>query len=249
MTFNLIAWKGFLLTQFYKSICVVFLILVVPVTYAQDEEGFSGRAGLGFLSTGGNSDTQSLNGHVDMWLNFGIWRHALNAQAIRSTTSGSTTADSLGISWQSNYAINETDYVYAVVDMDEDKFSTYDRQVREAIGYGRRYLDSETHVLNVEVGAGSRQADLRNQTSRNEGILRWSGDYRWVISDRSEFNQVLTVEGGTENIFIESSSALSTYVRENLALVTSFSIKSNTDVLPGSKKTDTFTAISLEYTF
>ena len=249
MTFNLIAWKGFLLTQFYKSICVVFLILVVPVTYAQDEEGFSGRAGLGFLSTGGNSDTQSLNGHVDMWLNFGIWRHALNAQAIRSTTSGSTTADSLGISWQSNYAINETDYVYAVVDMDEDKFSTYDRQVREAIGYGRRYLDSETHVLNVEVGAGSRQADLRNQTSRNEGILRWSGDYRWVISDRSEFNQVLTVEGGTENIFLESSSALSTYVRENLALVTSFSIKSNTDVLPGSKKTDTFTAISLEYTF
>ena len=249
MTLNLIAWKGFLLTQFYKSICVVFLILVVPVTYAQDEEGFSGRAGLGFLSTGGNSDTQSLNGHIDMWLNFGIWRHALNAQTIKSTTSGSTTADSLGISWQSNYAINETDYVYAVVDMDEDKFSTYDRQVREAIGYGRRYLDSETHVLNVEVGAGSRQADLRNQTSRNEGILRWSGDYRWVISDRSEFNQVLTVEGGTENIFIESSSALSTYVRENLALVTSFSIKSNTDVLPGSKKTDTFTAISLEYTF
>ena len=249
MTLNLIAWKGFLLTQFYKSICVVFLILVVPVTYAQDEEGFSGRAGLGFLSTGGNSDTQSLNGHIDMWLNFGIWRHALNAQAIRSTTSGSTTADSLGISWQSNYAINETDYVYAVVDMDEDKFSTYDRQVREAIGYGRRYLDSETHVLNVEVGAGSRQADLRNQTSRNEGILRWSGDYRWVISGRSEFNQVLTVEGGTENIFLESSSALSTYVRENLALVTSFSIKSNTDVLPGSKKTDTFTAISLEYTF
>lgn len=237
------------MTQFYKSVCAVFLILVVPVTYAQDEEGFSGRAGLGFLSTGGNSETQSLNGHFDMWLNFDTWRHALNAQAIRSTSSGSTTVDSLGISWQSNYSINETDYVYGVVDIDEDKFSTYDRQVRQAIGYGRRYLDSETHVLNIELGAGSRQADLRNQTSRNEGILRWSGDYRWVMSDRSEFNQILTVEGGPENIFLESSSAFSTYVRENLALVTSFSIKSNTDVLPGSKKTDTFTAISLEYTF
>ena len=237
------------MTQFYKSICVIFLILVVPVTYAQDEEGFSGRAGFGFLSTEGNSDTQSLNGHFDMWLNFDIWRHTLNAQAIRSRTSGTTTAKAIGVSWQSNYALNETDYVYGVVDMDEDKFSTYDRQIREAIGYGRRFIDSERHVLNVEVGAGSRQADLRNQTSRNEGILRWSGDYRWVISDRSEFNQILTVEGGADNIFIESSSALSTYVRENLALVTSFSIKSNSDVLPGSKKTDTFTAISLEYTF
>lgn len=237
------------MTKFYKSACAVFLILAVPVTHAQDEEGFSGRAGLGFLSTGGNSETQSLNGHFDAWLNFDTWRHALNAQAIRSTTSGSTTADSLGASWQSNYAINETDYVYGVVDMDEDKFSTYDRQVRQAIGYGRRYLDSETHVLNIELGAGSRQADLRNNTTRNEGILRWSGDYRWVLSDRSEFNQILTVEGGTENIFLESSSSFSTYVRENLALVTSFSLKSNTDELPGSKKTDTFTAISLEYTF
>ena len=63
------------------------------------------------------------------------------------------------------------------------------------------------------------------------------------------FNQILTVEGGPENVFLESSSSFSTYVRENLALVTSFSLKSNTDVLPGSKKTDTFTAISLEYTF
>ena len=106
------------MTKFYKSACAVFLILAVPVTHAQDEEGFSGRAGLGFLSTGGNSETQSLNGHFDAWLNFDTWRHALNAQAIRSTTSGSTTADSLGASWQSNYAINETDYVYGVVDMD-----------------------------------------------------------------------------------------------------------------------------------
>tara|TARA_Y100000590_G_C15498648_1_gene930667 strand:- start:159 stop:872 length:714 start_codon:yes stop_codon:yes gene_type:complete len=235
--------------KIHKFICFILLVASVPVTYAQDEEGFSGRAGLGFLSTGGNSDTQNLNGHVDMWLNFDTWRHALNAQAIRSTTSGATTADNIGISWQSDYAINETDYVYGIVAMDEDRFSSYDQQVREAIGYGRRFIDSENHVLNVEVGIGSRQAELRNKTSQDEAILRWSGDYRWIISNRSEFNQLLAVEGGSNNIFLESSSSISTNVRENLALVTSFTLKSNSDVLPGSQNTDTFTAISLEYTF
>ena len=60
---------------------------------------------------------------------------------------------------------------------------------------------------------------------------------------------MLSIEGGSDNFFLESSSAVNTNVRENLALVTSFTVKSNSDVLPGFKKTDTFIAISLEYTF
>jgi putative salt-induced outer membrane protein len=182
-------------------------------------------------------------------LNFDSWRHAVNAQAIKSKTSGTTTSEAIGWSWQSDYTINETDYIFGITAIDKDEFSTYDQQTRIAFGYGRRVIDLERHVLNAEVGFGSRQADLRNKTSQDGAILRWSGDYRWIISDVSEFNQTLSVEGGADNVFLESSSALSTNVRENLALVTSFAIKSNSDVLPGSKKTDTFTAISLEYTF
>ncbi|MCH2669802.1 MAG: DUF481 domain-containing protein [Gammaproteobacteria bacterium] len=237
------------MAQFYKSICVIFLIFFVSMTHAQDDPGFSGRAGLGFLATSGNSDTQSLNGNLDMWLNFDSWRHAVNAQAIKSKTSGTTTSEAIGWSWQSDYTINETDYIFGITAIDKDEFSTYDQQTRIAFGYGRRVIDLERHVLNAEVGFGSRQADLRNKTSQDGAILRWSGDYRWIISDVSEFNQTLSIEGGADNVFLESSSALSTNVRENLALVTSFAIKSNSDVLPGSKKTDTFTAISLEYTF
>ena len=237
------------MAQFCKSFCVVFLILAVSITHAQDEEGFSGRAGLGFLATSGNSDTQSLNGNLDMWLNFDSWRHALNAQAIKSKTSGATTSDAIGWSWQSDYTINATDYIFGIITIDQDKFSTYDQQVREAVGYGRRVIDHERHILNAEIGVGARQADLRNNTSQDGAILRWSGDYRWIISESSEFNQILSIESGSDNVFLESSSALSTNIRENLALVTSFTIKSNSDVLPGSKKTDTFTAISLEYTF
>ena len=237
------------MAQFCKSICVVFLILTVPITHAQDAEGFSGRAGLGFLSTSGNSDTQSLNGNFDMWLNFDSWRHDLNAQAIKSKTSGTTTSDAIGWFWQSDYTINATDYLFGIITRDKDKFSSYDQQTRAVIGYGRRVIDRERHILNAEVGLGPRQADLKNKTSQNGAILRWSGDYRWIISEVSEFNQMLSIEGGSDNFFLESSSAVNTNVRENLALVTSFTVKSNSDVLPGFKKTDTFIAISLEYTF
>ena len=141
------------------------------MTHAQDDPGFSGRAGLGFLATSGNSDTQSLNGNLDMWLNFDSWRHAVNAQAIKSKTSGTTTSEAIGWSWQSDYTINETDYIFGITAIDKDEFSTYDQQTRIALGYGRRVIDRERHVLNAEVGFGSRKADLRNKTSQDLSLI------------------------------------------------------------------------------
>jgi len=59
----------------------------------------------------------------------------------------------------------------------------------------------------------------------------------------------LTIESGQENTYTESVTAISAQVVGNLALVASYTIKNNSDVLPLIEKTDTYTAISLEYTF
>ena len=225
------------------------LCLWAAVGFAQDEEGFSGRVALGYLATSGNSDSESLNGNFNLWWNYDPWSHELSGLAIKSSTSNVTTAEAYGVAWQSNYTINETDYIFGNVAWDSDEFSTYDQQIRAAVGYGRRFIDRERHILNGEAGIGARDADLRDGTSQNEAILRLSGDYRWIISETSEFTQTLSIESGSDNTYLEATSALSANVQENLALVISFTIKSNSDVLPGTEKTDTFTAISLEYTF
>jgi len=225
------------------------LALVASTGFAQDEEGFSGRVAFGYLATSGNSESDSLNANFGLWWNYDPWSHSLLGRAIQSSTSGVTTAEAFGLTWQSHYAINETDYIFGLIALDKDEFSAYDQQVREAIGYGRRFIDRERHILNGQAGLGARQADLRNGTSQNEAILYLGGDYRWIISETSEFSQTLAIESGSDNIFLEATSALSANVRENLALVISYTIKNNSDVLPGTEKTDTFTAISLEYTF
>jgi len=213
---------------------------------AQDEEGFSGRIGLGYLATSGNSETKSLNANFDLWWNYGSWSHSLSGLVIKSSTSNVTTAEAHSLAGQSNYAVNETDYIFGLIAMDKDEFSTYEQQIRETIGYGRRFIEGEKHILNGEASIGARQADLRDGMSQDEGILRLSGDYRWIISETSEFTQTLAIERGSNNTHLEAASALSANVRENLALVISYTIKNNSDVLPGTEKTDTFTAISLE---
>jgi putative salt-induced outer membrane protein len=228
---------------------IAALTLAANVGFAQDEEGFSGRVALGYLATSGNTENDSLNTNLGLWWNYEPWSHSLLGRAVRSSTSSVTTAEAYSLAWKSNYAINETDYIFGLVAWDKDEFSAYEQQIREAIGYGRRFIDNERHVLSGQAGIGARQADLRNGVSQDETILHLGGDYRWLISETSEFSQTLWIDSGSDNTYLEATSALSANVRDNLALVISYTIKNNSDVLPGTEKTDTFTAISLEYTF
>ena len=104
-------------------------------------------------------------------------------------------------------------------------------------------------VLIATLGAGSRQSDLIDGTSETETIFRGGLDYTWTLSETAEFTQDVIVESGEENTYLESVTALSAKLVGNLALVASYTIKNNSEVLPGIEDTDTFTALSLEYIF
>ena len=54
---------------------------------------------------------------------------------------------------------------------------------------------------------------------------------------------------GSDNTYIESLTELKAGVIGNLALVLGYLFRHNTDVLPGTDKTDTQTSISLECKF
>jgi putative salt-induced outer membrane protein len=233
---------------------VRFLVPVVAVALAspaiaQDAEGFSGRAALGFLSTTGNTETESLNVNFEMGWNYDPWSHRFSGLAVRSSTSDVTTAEAYGLNWKSDYAINDNSYWYGLVAWNKDEFSAYEQQIREAVGYGRLFVDTERHELNGEVGIGMRQADLRDGTKQDKAILRLSGDYTWLISETSRFNQKLSIEDGSDNTYLEATSSLSADIMEALAIVVSYTIRSNSNVLPETEKTDTFTSVSIEYSF
>ena len=217
--------------------------------YTQDEDGFSGRVALGYLATSGNSASENLNANFDLWWNYDPLAHSFSGQAINASTSGVTTAEAYGLAWQSDYTISETGYVFGLIALDRDGFSAYGQQARVSLGYGRRLIDRETHIFNAEAGLGARQAELRDGAPEDESILHLAGDYRWIIGETSQFTQTLMTDSGSNNTYVEAESSLSASIRENFALVVSYTIQHNSDVLPGTQNTDQFTAISLEYTF
>ena len=217
---------------------------------AEEEAGpWSGNAGLGYLATSGNSDNTSVNGLFQLSYDLASWHHTFDAQAIGNVSNEVTTAEAYQAGFKSKYDFTEHDYIFGLVDWNKDRFSGYVMQTSEAVGYGRRLMNTDTQVLNVELGIGAKQADLFDGTSQSGAIGRAATDYLWKFSETAAFTQLLAVESGSGNTYIESISAITAKLMESLALSVSYTVKNNSDVPIGREKTDTFTALSLTYDF
>ena len=232
------------------------LVLTIVFTHgagAQEEseenDPFEGAASFGYISSSGNSDSETVNAAFSLKWQPALWSHEFNISANRAEASGVTNTDAKFATYVARRDFGEKSYLFASLDWQSDAFSAYDSQVSETVGYGRHIIDTQRHTFDVEFGIGARQAELRSGLDEDDSIGRAALDYEWQISDTAEFGQRLVIESGSSNTRTESITELRAEIFGNIALVLSYRLRNNSDVPVGNEKTDRFTAISLEYGF
>ena len=232
---------------------VMVAALAAPLTLmaqqAEPESPWSGSATLGYLATSGNTETSTLNTGFEVGYTAGKWEHVFDGSAVNASENDVKTAESYAANWKSERNITEQDFLFGRLSWRKNRFSGYNTQFSQTVGYGRRLIDADKHKLNGELGAGARQSTLQDGRSENETIFRGGIYYKWQFSETAAFSQDVTVEAGELNTYLESVTALSAQLIGDLALVASYTIKSNSDVPPSTEKTDTYTALSLKYVF
>jgi len=234
-----------------RSFVLVAALFAPFALMAQDapESPWSGKATLGYLATSGNTENTTLNTGFEIGYTKGKWAHLLDAAAINATEDESTTTEAYDLGWKSERNITDKDFVFGRLNWRKDRFGGFDTQFSQTVGYGRRLIDNDKHMLNAEIGAGARQSESQDGTEEDETVFRGGMYYKWLFSETTEFRQDLTAEGGKDNTYVESVTALSAKLIGDLALVASYTVKHNTDVPPLTEETDTYTALSLEYSF
>ena len=210
---------------------------------------WTGSGEAGYVATTGNTDTSNLVAKLGVTNERAKWRHTLNLEALNSEDDGNTTAERYFASWQSDYKLSERDYLFGRLAYEDDKFSGYDYRTTEAIGYGRRVLDTETMKLDLEAGPGARQSKLEGGGTEKEMILRLAGRYAWQISEHARFTQDLSSDIGEDATITKSVTALQADVMGNLAMKLSYTVTHTSDVPDDIDKTDTETAVTLVYGF
>jgi putative salt-induced outer membrane protein len=240
--------------NYRMALALAIAALIAPLSLnAQDAEEekspWAGKARLGYLATSGNTENSTLNTGFEVGYASGKWVHLLTAAAISASEDEENTAEAYDLGWKSERKITDQDFLYGRLQWRKDNFGAYDTQFSQTLGYGRRLIDNDKHKLNVELGVGARQSELQFGGDENETIYTVGGYYRWQFSETAEFRQDLKAESGSSNTYSESVTAISAKLMGDLALVASYTIKNNSDVPPLTEKTDTYTALSLEYLF
>jgi len=210
---------------------------------------WKGEAELGFVSTDGNTETETVNAKAKITTNRDKWRHKIEAEALNSSNAAGTTAERYLVTGQSDYKITKQDYFFGLLNYEKDRFSGYDYRISEALGYGRRVIDESAFTLDLEGGPGARQSKLDNGDSDNEFMVRGAAKFAWVISDTSKFSQVLTIEAGEDATISKSVTGLTSQIAGSMAMKLTYTLRNTSDVPPGIEKTDKETAVTLVYSF
>ncbi|SFD82605.1 putative salt-induced outer membrane protein [Thiohalospira halophila DSM 15071] len=211
-----------------------------------EEPSWSAEIELGMVDTSGNTNTNTTNGGATVVHERDYWRHRGEISALRAREEGVTTAERYTAAAKSDYKFRPRDYVFVALRYEDDRFNGYDYRASEAVGYGRKVLDSDRFELDAEIGAGARQERVEDGEQTNESLGRLAGDFRWQLSETAKFSQTLLMEvdGGT---YTRSVTGLSARVVESLSMKLSHEIRRNTDVPADTKDTDTVTSINLVY--
>ncbi len=240
----------------FTRITILLAALIAMPAFAQEEPEaeeesgpWSGKVSFGFLSTSGNTENSNFNGNFEIGYAIGKWSHLFDAYAINASENNETTAEAHGAGWKSEWNLSEHNFLFGQLSYRKDRFSGFPTQFAQTAGYGRRIIDTTAHMLNAEVGAGARQSERSDGVDENDLILSGGLNYKWTFSETANFTQDFTIEYGENNTYMESVSAVSTNIVGALALAVSYTVRNNSDVLPGTVSTDKFTALSLEYVF
>lgn len=213
-------------------------------------DGWSGTGELGLALSKGNADSQTLIGKLSLAKEDTQWKHMAGATFQYGKQDDVESAHRYELSARSGYRLGARSYVFGSARNERDHFTANEYQWTAAVGYGFEAIKSKDTHLTFEIGPGYRWAKLQDvQVHRNEPIVRGYMDFGHKLSATTSVYDTLLIEAGSDNTYARNDLGLLVEMTDALALKAGLEVRHNTNVIPGTKKTDTLTTLNVVYGF
>jgi putative salt-induced outer membrane protein len=246
-----------------------FLLALAPLSVWADDappppqDVWIGKGQLGFLSSHGNSDAESLNGNVDMLRYDGAWKNEVYVGGLYGKNSGIVSAERWETWGQSNYTVSGDLFVFGGLRYEHDLFDGFEYQASLTGGLGYKLINSDDTKLTAQVGAGYRRLnpEIIDKAPDGEVISRTplgaSGnaigtvgvDFSHAFNKTTVFTNKFLMEAGSSNTLLRDDLALTVKMSDKLALSVGYGIKDNTKPPPPLKKLDEVASVNLVFGF
>ena len=227
----------------------LFVCVIAPAVSSAYAGDWTGEGELGFTSTSGNTESESLNAKFGIGKEYEKWKHNAKVELLQSSNRGVDSADSIVFTEKSEYRFAAETFAFGRLRYEQDEFSGYNYQSVISFGAGHTLLEGEVHNLEASAGVGYRDLEDDTGVSAQETVFDGELKYAYKISETSTFNQNFFVESGSSNTYSKSETFLKLVVVGNLGAKFGYEVKHNSNVPAGTEKTDTITTATLVYSF
>ncbi|TDR18485.1 DUF481 domain-containing protein [Marinicella litoralis] len=234
---------------------VALFVMAVAISFtafAEDDNtaDWSGTGQLGFSMTSGNSDTENLTAGLKLSRESEKWVNNWSLDLLRASSDNIDTAERFTINTRNGYKLDENDYIHNSTRYDNDNFSGFDYTITTSIGWGHQFHKSETYKLVTEIGLGYKTEALDIDRTENNGMVAVGKlDYMRQVTETTVFEDVLVVEAGEDNTFIQNDAGFVFKVSDKFGVKLAHQYRHNTDAPLGKESTDTLVSANLVYDF
>jgi putative salt-induced outer membrane protein len=215
---------------------------------------WTGSAEFSYLSTSGNSSSSSLGGGLELFYKPAPWTFSLNANYLRSSSRNDATgekeltAEQFRGGLKGARDLTERLDIYAGGTYLRNTFAGLDSLIGIGAGAGYKLFNTPSQFLRVEGGFGYTWENQTIDFDRNYANAHLGVGYKWTFSKTAAFTNdfgVLLDLADTNNWIISDTAAVTATLTSVLAIKASWTILYRKEPVPGFKKTDTATAVSL----
>ena len=244
-----------------KIPAIALLSALATSAFAQ----WKGAGEFGLAITGGNTDTQNVNGKLGLINENDAWKHEFGVGILRSEVSDFRTANRSDIGWTSGYKLTDLSYVFGSLRYENDDFGGFDSQAVAALGYGFYPIKTEETTLLLDAGLGYKEFKPQRfevriigglpeifrivGASEGEAIFRGKVDFSTKLTETTQLYNTFLLEAGSDNKFMRNDLGIAVKISDAFAVKTGLQLRRNSDVAPGVRKTDRLFTTNLVYSF
>ncbi len=211
---------------------------------------WSGTGKLGGVVARGNSETETLTGVVDVSNVLEQWTYKFGGSILHTVTDDVTSADRWELRAETNYSFTERAFTFGTLRYENDRFTNYAYQATGAAGYGYRFITTGSTKLEAQLGVGARRAEVRvTDEIEEDAILRGAMTFEHLLTPTTRIYDRFLVESGKDNTFTQNQLGLEVKINSRFALGLDYTVRRNTEVLPGTRNSDQVFTASLVFGF
>ncbi len=249
--------------QMKKLILIAFMsAMSTAPSFANDSNPWSNEVELGFLLNRGNTHNTHFDSRFTNQFENQAWHNTASVASLVDVNRDTTTRDRIKsaekYAFLDNLKFNLTnrDYIFTEFDAVKDKFSAFDYEFSESIGYGRKLIDTNQITWNLEGGPGARHSRTtsldQSKLHQDSFVAHVGTNFQFALTESAAFTQQISHDYGDNVQKTKATSAIKAKVWDKVSMKLSYLIEYNAK-LPATginqNHTDTTTTLTATYVF